>query len=193
MITLPAIPHPRSMTIVPVSNVNELRSAFGGALQRIQRKGTTFKADFELPPMRYVDALTWVGLDVEADTVLMGVPQPGVTMGNPGAPLVNGASQAGTSLILDGLSPQYVIAAGTFLSVVTSSRRYLYRASADVVADASGNATVALTTMLRTSPANNDVVEIAEPKIEGYARVTNGWSVDIARTVGLAFMIEERG
>jgi len=193
MITLPTIPHPRAVTVSAVSNTNELRSAFGGALQRIQRKGTTFKADFELPPMRYADALAWVGLDVEADTVLMVVPQPDVDTGAPGTPLVNGASQAGSSLILDGLSPQYVIGVGRYISVVTSSRRYHYKVSADVVADASGNATVALTTMLRTSPANNDVVEVSEPKIEGYARTTGGWSVDVARVVGLAFSIEERG
>ena len=193
MITLPTTPHPAAMLVSPVSNANELRSAFGGSLQRIQRKGTTFKAEFQLPAMRYADALEWVGLKVEGDTVLMGVPQPGVDTGAPGTPLVNGASQAGSSLIIDGLTPQYVVGIGRFISVVTDSRRYLYEVAADVIANGSGEATVTLTTMLRTPPANNDVVEIAEPKIEGYATVTGGWSVDIARVVGLAFSVEERG
>lgn len=194
VLTLPTTPSPRSVTPRLISARNELTPAFGGGIQRLNRKGSRYALDVEMPPMRYVDAMDWVDVLSETDTVLMAVPQPSFDVGVPGSPLVNGAGQFGSSLTLDGLTPSYPIAKGQWLSVITNGRRYLYQCTAQVIANASGQMTVPLRTMLRFPPADNAVVEIAEPKIEGFARVAeDAFMVGIERLVSLKFTIEERG
>ena len=93
--------------------------------------------------------------------------------------------------MIDGLTNGYVIRKGQFLSVVTQGRRFLYRAKASVTVSG-GAATVPLRTMLRFPPADNDVVEIAQPMIEGFIRDLGEWSVGVDRLVGLQFTVRER-
>jgi hypothetical protein len=193
VLTLPTSPSPRSVTPRLVSARNELTPAFGGTVQRLNRKGSRYALDVEMPPMRYADALAWDDILSETDTVLMPVPQPDLVLGAPGSPLVNGAGQAGNALAIDSLTPGYVIRKGQWFSVIANSRRYLYRASAAATANGSGQVTVGLRTMLRYPPADNAVVEIAVPMIEGFARVSDdAFMVGIERLVSLKFTIEER-
>ena len=53
-------------------------------------------------------------------------------------------------------------------------------------------ANVFLRTMLRFPPADNDVVEIAQPMIEGFVRDLGEWSVGVDRLVGLQVTGRER-
>lgn len=121
--------------------------------------------------------------------------QPGIEIGSPGAaPRVKGAGQSGSILELDGLNPNYVLKKNQWLSVTISGRQYAYRVAAQTLVDAAGEADVPLRTMLRVSPADNAVVEIAAPRIEGFPTVPEGaWETDTAGHVALAFTIEERG
>lgn len=193
VLTLPSSPQPRSVTPRLITARNELTPAFGGTVQRLNRKGSRYALAVELPPMKYVDALAWDDLMAEVDTVLMGVPQPGLVIGAPGTPLVNGAGQSGSSLTLDGLTGGYVIRKGQWLSVVISGRRFLYRAASAATAAGGGAVTVALRTMLRSPPPDNAVVEIAAPMIEGFARMADdALAVGIEHLVSLSFTIEER-
>jgi len=191
-ITLPTSPAPASIAIGLISARNELSPAFGGPTQRLNRKGSRWRAVVTLPVMTYVDALAWIDLRAEADTVVLDVPQPGLVIGTPGTPLVNGAGQLGSSLAIDGLTVGYVIRKGQYLSVVISGQRYLYQATAQVTANGSGQATVAIRPMLRASPPNDAVVEIAAPKIEGFVKTDPMFEVNAAQHVGLSFEIEER-
>jgi len=119
---------------------------------------------------------------------------PALDTGATGVPLVNGAAQSGTSLIIDGLTPYYVIRNRQWLTVTTAGRLYAYRAKGETIANGSGQATVTLATMLRAVHANNDPVEIAAPRIEGFATVPEGaWTTSTAGHVSLSFTIEERG
>lgn len=191
VLTLPTDPAPAKMAIAMVSAKNTLTPAIGGAEQELLRKGTRYALTFSMPVMTYVQSMDWDDLMAEGDTVLMRVFQPGLVIPNPGAPLVKGAGQAGTSLVIDGLPNGYVIRKGQFLSVVSAGQRFLYRAKASATSVAS-TATIPLRTMLRRPPNDNDVVEIAQPMIEGFVRDLGEWAVGVDRLVGLQFTVRER-
>lgn len=191
VLTLPTSPAPANMAIAMVSAKNTLTPAFGGAEQELLRKGTRYALTFSMPPMSYIQSMEWDDLMAEGDTVLMRVFQPGLVIPNPGTPLVKGAGQAGTSLMIDGLPDGYVIRKGQFLSVVSAGQRFLYRAKASATSVA-GTATVPLRTMLRRPPNDNDVVEVAQPMIEGFVRDLGEWAVGVDRLVGLQFTVRER-
>ncbi|WEK56490.1 MAG: hypothetical protein P0Y52_07945 [Candidatus Brevundimonas phytovorans] len=191
VLTLPTDPAPAKMAIGMVSAKNVLSPAMGGAEQELLRKGTRYALTFSMPVMTYVQSMDWDDLMAEGDTVLMRVFQPGLVIPNPGTPLVKGAGQAGTSLVIDGLPNGYVIRKGQFLSVVSAGQRFLYRAKASATSVA-GTATIPLRTMLRRPPNDNDVVEIAQPMIEGFVRDLGEWAVGIERLVGLQFTVRER-
>ena len=76
-----------------------------------------------------------------------------------GTPLVNGASQTGSSLITDGWtgSVTNIMRAGDFISFdpPTADRRELKMVTADVNSDGGGNATLAIKPPIKESPANN--------------------------------------
>jgi hypothetical protein len=192
VLTLPTVPAPRSMGIELVTAKNTLTPAFGGSDQELLRKGTRYALSFEVGPMAYVTSMDWDDLMAEGDTVLMRVYQPGLVIGAPGTPLVNGAGQAGTSLVIDGLTAGYVIRKGQFLSIVTAGQRYLYRARASATANGSGQATVQFRNMLRRPPADNDVVEIAQPMIEGFVKDMSMGAVGPDGLVTISFTVRER-
>lgn len=193
-IALPDYPYPASMTPRLVTGRAELRPAWGGDVQRLNRAGSRHAIDVTMPVMTYGAAQDWSDINDETATVTMQIVQPGLQTGVPGAPLVNGASQSGTTLAIDGFTPHYVLRKNQWISISTGGRLYAYRVKTEVVADAAGAANVVLTTMLRVSPANNDPVEISAPRIEGFATVQDGaWATNTAGHVALSFTIEERG
>lgn len=192
ILTLPTDPPPANMGIALISAKNVLTPAFGDGEQELLRKGSRYALTFQMPPLSYLESMGWDDLMAEGDTVVMKVHQPGFETGAPGTPRVNGAGQSGSALVIDGLTNGYVIRKGQFLSVITLGRRFLYRAKANVTANGSGQATVLLRTMLRFPPADNDVVEIADPKVEGFVRDLGEWSVGVDHLVGLQFTVRER-
>ena len=191
---LPTSLLPSTVNVRPISARNELKPSFGGDNLRLARKGTKYAMDVEMPPMDYDEAQLWSDLESESDTVVLAIPQPGITIPPMGTPLVMGAGQAGSSLVIDGVPPATVFGKGWYLSHInTSGRRRLYRSSASATANGSGVITIPLRTMLRASPGDNDVVELALPKIEGYASGDDLNRVDGNWHVGLRFVITERG
>lgn len=195
-VTLPTSPGPRSISPRLISRRRDLEPSTNGPTTRVRRIGSRWAMDFELPPMRYADAMEWVAALSSADgeTVIMRLPQPGFDTGAPGVPLVAGASQLGSTLDLDAFTPQHVLRAGQWINLTVSGQAYLYQVGAEKVADASGvMSDLAITPMIRRSPADNSAVTVAEPVIEGYLTgAETGWTVDVARTVGLSFTIQER-
>jgi hypothetical protein len=193
-IDLPSWPYPAKQTPRLVSGRAELRPAFGGDIQRLNRAGSRYAIEYVMPVMRYEDAQDWSDINDETSTVRMRIVQPGLDVGAPGITLVKGASQSGTTLIIDGFTPYHVLRKHQWISVTTGGRLYAYRVKTEVAANSSGEASVVLTTMLRVSPADNDPVEITEPLIEGFATVPDdAWATDTAGHVALSFTIEERG
>ena len=192
---LPTSPEPRSPFTYAVMRLrNDVTSLVGGNRQRNDRKGDHYSVDFNMPPMEPNDARLWRKLMTSSATVLMRMPQPGFVIGTPGAPLINGGLQLGSTLNLKGLTPGYMVREGQFFSIVTLGRRWLYAADADATADGAGNIAIPLEVMIRTNHLDGDVVEIADPKIEGFPEVAeDAFTIGEDGYVWLSFSIEERG
>lgn len=182
------------MTPRPVFARNETRPGYGGPIGRNLRPGTRWAWDFEYPPMSYVDSLAFDDLLTEDETIVADILQPGLAIGDPGSPLVNGAMQSGRTLHLKRVEPGYVFRMGQWLSVISEDQRYAYKSRAAATADSSGNLIVPLRTMIRYPLVNNAVVEIAQPKVEGWATLEqDAHAIDaVDRLVRLRFTIEER-
>lgn len=189
---LPLVPAPASMSLGLVDASNILSPAFGGDDQELLRKGTRNALTYQMPPMRYETAMGWSALRKKGALVRMRVYQPGFDTGAPGAPKVDGAGQAGSSLVVKGLTPHYVVRQFQFLNVITSDQWFLYQSASEVVADSAGEVTIALMEMLRRPHADNDLIELADPLIEGFVRDLGEWAVGTDRLVGLQFTVRER-
>ena len=182
------------MTPRPVFARNETRPGYGGSVGRKLRAGTRWAGDVGYPPGSYDDSLAFDDLLTEDETIVADILQPGLAIGDPGSPLVNGAMQSGRTLHLKGLTPGYVFRKGQWLSVISQDQRYAYKSRAAATADGSGNLAVPLRTMIRYPLVHNAVVEIAQPKVEGWATLEqDAHAIDaVDRLVRLRFTIEER-
>jgi len=110
-----------------------------------------------------------------------------------GKPLVNAASAAGYTLPLDGMQPSTrILSAGHYMTVpLPSGHNRLVMLAADLITDASGQATAQLNIELGEIPADNATVETAEPFIpvcNSDPRVTINWEQAVA---GIGFNLEE--
>lgn len=191
---LPAWPAPREIVPSPVIPGGLQSTATESDDFWLNRLGARYSIDFSMKPMTPEQADQWSDLEETNATVVMRIPQPGLDIGAPGAPEVDGSGQSGSSIAIKGLTPHYAVRRKQWLSIVTGGRRYCYRARSEVVADASGEVVVPIRPMLRKPHLDGDVVEIAEPMIEGIALVADGaWAIRADdRLVYLAFTIKER-
>ena len=91
---------------------------------------------------------------------------PSIVQSVGGSPVVKGAGQSGSTLEIEGLTPsEPAFKAGDFFSLGTGMTTRLYRVTADVAADASGEGAVPIIPPLRASPENGDALEVAAPKV----------------------------
>lgn len=193
-LVLPTRPAPRRVNLTPISARNALKPAFGGDSLRLNRKGTMYSAEVEWPPMTYEQGLAFGDLETEDDTVVVPIIQPGISTGAPGSPVVDGGNQAGSTLNLRNVTPQYLFGKGWYLSHIDSAgRRRTYRCRETCIANADGDLAIPLRTLIRLPPADGDVVELARPMIEGYAEVEGLNDVGTDRLVMLKATITERG
>jgi hypothetical protein len=195
-ILLPSTPGTSSITPQLVDFGSVVTPPLGGEQQRLNRLGNRWALTVQLPPMKIEPAgREWIAALNEGVTegVVFGFPQVDFNVGTPGATLVNGANQTGSTINLDGFSANYAIRKGQFFSVIIGGRRFLYQSRTAIAASAGGTVALPITPMIRKSPADNAVCEFAAPMIEGFLQGQgNAWTVDIARTVGLEFTIFER-
>ncbi|UAK23676.1 hypothetical protein [Sphingomonas nostoxanthinifaciens] len=150
-----------------------LTPPLGGPAQKLNRMGNRYSLDIEPPTVATEpDGRIYAGLLSMALTQggLFAFPQPGLAIGNPGAPVVNGGGQLGSTLALRGFTPGYVIRFNQFFSIILNGRRYLYASGADIAADGAGNVSLPLALMLRRAPADGATCEFAQPYIEGWLK-----------------------
>lgn len=196
MIELPALPAPNGVNAFLIDFGLTLRPATGGAVQRVGRAGSRFRVELTFPPMRGSDAKLFISRLIRAkregglrvDFPLLDVPQ-----GSPGAPVVNGAGQSGTSLALRGLTPGYVFQEGYWLSLIDASGQpYLHNVTTGGTANGSGLVTLSVEPPLRYPFADGATALVAQPVVEGFIDGNEwGWSIDVARLYGLSVTIEE--
>ncbi|SEM62980.1 hypothetical protein SAMN05192583_0893 [Sphingomonas gellani] len=167
------LPQPRMpQTAVPklIDWGADLTPPMGGPSQRLNRIGDRFALVINYPRLKpEPDARILMARVRRAkrEGALFPFPQPGLEIGNPGTPVVNGAGQQGSSLQLRGFTAGYVVREGQFFSIIFAGRRYLHCASADVTATASGTMLLPIHPMLRISPNSGATCEFAQPYIEG--------------------------
>lgn len=192
---LPTAQRPREIEYFHVSQRSDLTAIIGGSTQRRERTGSRGGVMVALPAMTAEDALPWQRrLKVSADTVVLELPQPGITIGSPGSPLVNGGSQTGTSLIIDGGAAGYTFKEGQLVAFSVSSLIYCYEVAADVTLNGSGAGTLTFSQPIRRSPADNAALIINPAKIEGFVELEGGaLAVSVDRIMaGCSFKIVER-
>jgi hypothetical protein len=191
---LPLNPGPIALAWSLVDFGNTQQGPLGGAAQRINRLGGRWRCEVTLPPMPPALAREWAAsLNRGLRTgVSWRIRQVGTPTGIPGAVLVNGGSQAGNALIVDGGTAGYVAKVGQWASILTGGQRYLYQLAATTQLSGTGTGTLQLEPALRVEPADNDPVELGAPLIEGLIAAPPGWSIDANRLVnGFSFVIEE--
>lgn len=170
-IALPALPRDASYSMRPVKGATSiLRPAFGGPRLPLARKGDHWAIDVDVGGLdpQCGSALVADLVQASGETVSLALPKIGTDAPLGADAAVFGAGQAGSLLAIDGLPVGYTVRKGRFLSVITAARRYVYIVTAAIVADGNGRALLPIWPMLRAQPADNDVVELREPRIEGF-------------------------
>lgn len=195
-VVLPTLPRQIETLVREISRDRALEPSFGGGDETlIRRIGTKHEIEVRVPAIAsagcgpaLVAALT-LGKHQGA---VMPIPEPKLPVLAYGTPLVNGAGQLGSSLPVDGLTPGVAVPSGKWLSVIIGGRRYAYFTTAEATASGGGAATLPIYPMIRRSPADNAVVELAAPKIEGRVILSDR---DVRRigALSFSFTIRERG
>lgn len=194
-IVMPTSPLPQSANPKPLDYGGWQTPIGGGTDARLDRLGSRFAMAVQTPRLKpEPDGRIWVSRLIEAISVgaEMAFPQVGFAIGNPGAPVIDGAGQGGAALALRGMTPGYTIREGQFFTLVYASRKKLLKASADVVVGADGKVIVPIWPLISIAPADGATCNFAAPVIQG--RVSgneNGWTLQRAGVSGLQFVITE--
>jgi len=195
MIDLPEYPSPAGATPGLLDFGAFLTPSLGGPVQRVERMGNRFKISCTMPPMPNAKlGRQWVARLVRGKQEGARMPWPllGFDPGSPGAVLVNAAGQSGRSLAIKGATPNYTFREGQFFSIVINARHYLYMVTVEVIADATGVATLAIEPMLRLSPPANAVCNFGKPMVEGFIMGDSfAWEMALANFVGVSFDLVE--
>ena len=165
-------------------------SPFSFKQQTYQFSGQRWEADIQLPAMQRENAEQWVAflmsLYGQKGTFLLGDPLGAAAQGSAstaaGTPVVNGASQTGGTLAIDGLpaSATNYLKAGDYIQLGSAATSQLYKVLTDASSNGSGEATLDIWPDLRSSPADGATVVVANAK--GVFRLNdNATSWDINR------------
>lgn len=187
----PALPD-GSFKFTYVSNRKEQRPTSGGSTQVINSLGDRFRMETTFK----VRAGQGVGLNAQINAnlgqkVRVPVPQP-FDIGTPGEAVQVNGSNAGRTLRVKGLPAGYEFKNGQFVTVVKGAKRYLHQVVGDLSANGAGQASLAITPMLRTPLAGNETVEVANPTIEGFlTNRENPWVLGFVGSVEMTVSVEE--
>ncbi len=168
--SFPAEPCPIDRKFRWVTNRVIHKSPITGKVQTVDRNGGRWEVDVQLPPLTTAQIRAWFAALIRAqdDPVYFSPPFSSTMLsgGNPGAPLVNGAGQVGTTLVTDAWSAGYVIQDGDFISFNNGSfdELHLIKAGTGLAADGLGNATLTLHPAIQNSPPDNAVIRVASPR-----------------------------
>lgn len=174
------------------------QSPFTYAQQIVSHPGQRWGASISLPPMKRQDAEYWVAfllsLKGQVGTFLLGDPNCAIAQGSakttPGTPLVSGGSQTGGSLVIDGLplSATDYLLPGDYIQLGSSSTATLHKVLTQVNSSGAGVATLDIWPNIRTAPADNAAVAIANTK--GRFRLkenTSQWQINEISSYGITF------
>lgn len=193
MIELPPQFVPNGAEVSPLDFGFILRPQTGAEVLRIDKPGGRYVVKVSFPPMRPDDArvLTLLLELARTEGLRIEMPLLDVSQGSPGAPVVNGAGQTGTTLNVRGLTAGYLAKQGYWLTLVRAStgKRYLHRVRATGRAAADGTLALAIVPPLRAPFADGDAVLLGKPVVEGWLVDDLGWTLTVEHLVQIGGMI----
>ncbi|MDQ7018850.1 MAG: hypothetical protein Q9M33_06770 [Robiginitomaculum sp.] len=171
-------------------------SALSDAVQVMARAGGYWEVDVQLPPLTTAEVRAWFAALKRAQTepVYFSPPYSSALLsgGNPGAPLVNGAGQVGTTLVTDGWTNGYVIQEGDYLSFNngTFDELHTIKYGSPVTVDGLGNATLTLAEPIQRTPPDNAVIRISNARANFlHVAPAVGFDARLAGLHGLRFKL----
>ena len=182
--------------------VSVSQSPFTFSQQVVRHAGARWSATISIPPVKRSDSEYWnsflLRLRGQFGTFLLGDPNAATPRGSAasaaGTPVVNGASQTGNELAIDGLpaSATGYLKAGDYIQLGSASTSRLYKVLEDVDSNGSGEATLNLWPDLRSSPADGATVVVSNAK--GVFRLSNNeavWTINNAGFYSISFAAVE--
>ena len=198
-LTPPTSPRVQSIIFTAMNRVAETESPFTYSTQSQAFAGQRWAADVTLPPMRREQAAQWVSFLVSLrgsfGDFLLGNPMACVARGvGGGSPVVSGASQTGSDLNITGATASTTgwLKAGDYIQLGAGIDQRLHMVTADANSDGSGNVSLSIEPALRSSPADNLAIVVANCK--GVFRLSSnetGWNANAVSTYGLTFAVRE--
>lgn len=185
--------------LVRVTSQNE--SPFTFAQQNYKHPGERWEGEVTFQPVRRADAAeiqAFLGeLYGQYGTFLYGDPdalQQGLRGVGGGTPLVNGASQTGNNLLIDGLpsATANIYRKGDYFQLGTGTGSRLYMITQDISSNTAGEATLQFVPALRSSPSDNAAVTFTSAK--GLFRAAENvaqWDSNAAMIYGFTFAFRE--
>lgn len=180
-------------TLRPNSKVGIDESALDGSVQTLEFPGSVWTFSGSIGRMGRAEAAAWKSFFVQtrgiAGRFYMGEPAMGTPLGTAlGTPLVQGASQVGTTLITDGWTPTQsgALLPGDYFQVGTELKMVV----AATVVNGAGVGTITFEPPLRAAPADNAPIIKSNPvcimRLESNNQM--GWDVEppLFYAVGLA-------
>lgn len=179
-------------------SVGIAQSPFTFKQQIYRHQGQSWEADITLAAMKREQAEEWTSfllrLRGQYGTFLLGDPNGSTPRGSasatPGTPVVNGASQTGDELDVDGLPTSVTgyLKAGDYIQLGSGATATLHKVLQDVNTNGSGEATLNLWPKIRTAPSDNAAVTVSNAK-GNFRLVANdaGWTINEAAFYGITF------
>ena len=194
-LTLPSHTGIRNITLRAVNTVGLTQSPFTYAQQAVAHSGQRWEVDVTLPAMNRADAEQWVAFLIslrgQLGTFTLGDPVGASPRGSAGGtPLVNGASQIGGTLAIDGCTASQTgwLKAGDYIQLGTAGSATLHKVLADVDSNGSGQVSVDIWPYIRTAPSDNASVPVTNTV--GRFRLasnTQNWSIRDTALYGITF------
>ena len=182
--------------------VGSSQSVFTGEQQVYQYSGEWWECEVTMPPMRTANARTFVAFLVslrgQYGSMFLGDWDARIALGTAGSsagtPVVKGANQTGNTLVCDGApnSQSGYLKAGDYIQLGTGTSSRLHMVTASSNSDGSGNFTLSIEPALRTSPADNLGITVANTK--GVFRLTSNetsWDTNAVSLYGITFAVRE--
>ena len=166
-LTLPSHTGIQNITLRAVNTVGMSMSPFTYQQQTVAHAGQRWECDITLPAMNRADAEQWVAFLVSLrgrfGTFTLGDPVGATPRGSAGGtPLVNGASQTGGTLNIDGCTASQTgwLKAGDYIQLGTAGSATLHKVLADADSNGSGQVALDIWPFIRTAPSDNATVVV---------------------------------
>lgn len=170
-------------------------SEFTGTQLVYAHQGGWLEVEVSLPPMTYTEAQDWIGflaaLRGQFGTFWLSDPDYTLRGSQSTNAAINGASQSGTTVAIDGLdtSESGVLKRGDYLRIGDN----LYLVTEDATSNGSGEANVEIFPALRSTPNDDDTVYITSD-VKGKFRLSSNevsWTANDLNHYGITFAARE--